>query len=460
MSYDSFIMAKSQTGTMHGFKPTYMPSFLFDFQSALVEWGIEKGRPALFEDCGLGKTPQYLVWSENVVRHTNSKVLVITPCAVSGQVARESAKFDIESAVSRDGKPFKNITITNYEQLHKFNPSDFAGVVCDESGILKNFDGKLRSEIIIFMRKTPYRLLASATPAPNDYPELGNSSEALGDLGFNDMLHKFFKNDQNNCKVGRHRGEVLKWRLRGHAAKHYWRWVCSWARACRKPSDLGFNDRDFILPALTENEHTVVARKLADGMLFALPAMSLIEQREERRRTVQERCEKVSDLINPTGQPAIAWCHLNDEGDLLEKMIPGAIQISGKDSDERKEEKILAFTSGQARVLVTKPTIAAWGLNLQHCNHMTFFPSHSYEQYYQGVRRCWRFGQHRPVTVDVVTTEGEQRVLKNHQRKAKQAEEMFTHLINEMNNVLHIGRQVNEFNKVLEVPSWLLQRRK
>ena len=453
MSYEDFIFNKQQLGGNHGFEPVFMPDCLFDFQAALLNWSIEKGRNALFEDCGLGKTLQELVWAENVARHTGRRVLILTPLAVTSQFVSEGEKFGIECHRSHKGELFR-ITVTNYERLHMFKPEDFIGVVCDESSILKNFKGQTKLEITVFMRKIPFRLLGTATPSPNDFPELGTSSEALGYLGHMDMLHKFFKNDLNNCSTGRIGGQTIKWRLKGHAELPFWRWVCSWARALRKPSDLGFDDSTFILPPLTEKEHMVETNRPAEGMLFALPAVGMKEQREERRRTIQERCEQAASLVNHTGQPAVVWCHMNDEGDLLEKSIPDAIQVSGKDSDDRKEEKLMSFINGQSRVLVTKPVIGAWGLNMQHCNHMTFFPSHSFEQYYQGVRRCWRFGQKRPVPVDVITTEGEHRVLHNLQRKAEQADRMFDNLVNEMNNVLRIDGQ-NLYTKKVEAPSWL-----
>jgi superfamily II DNA/RNA helicase len=222
----------------------------------------------------------------------------------------------------------------------------------------------------------------------------------------------------------------------------------------RRPSDLGFDDGRFILPPLTENEHLVDTNTAPEGMLFSLPAIGLHEQREERRRTITERCDKVAELVNGTGKPALVWCHLNKEGDRLAEIIPDAEQVSGADSDESKEEKFLAFASGQLRVLVSKPKIGAWGLNFQHCSHVTFFPSHSFEQYYQGVRRCWRFGQTQPVTVDIVTTEGERGVMKNLQRKAKAADQMFSSLVAEMNTAIKIERAVNFTNRE-EVPSWL-----
>ena len=452
--YSRFIESKSQLGGNHGFEPVSIPGFLFDFQSDLVAWALRKGRAAIFADCGMGKTAIELVWSDNVVRKTGKRVLLLTPLAVTHQIAVDGEKFGIETKISRDGTAYDGITITNYEKLHLFDLDQFVGVVCDESSILKSYAGATRKTITAFARKMPYRLLATATAAPNDFTELGTSSEALGYLGHMDMLNRFFKNDLNNSAQGRMGGEIIKWRLKGHAELPFWRWVCSWARAVRRPSDIGYADDRFILPPLREIEHVVKTETCADGMLFALPAVGLDEQRDERKRTIKERCEQVASLVNNTGHPALVWCHLNDEGNTLEKMIPDAIQVSGSDTDDRKERKLLDFAEGRARVLVTKPKIGAWGLNYQHCNHITFFPSHSFEQYYQGVRRCWRFGQERPVTVDIVTTEGERGVLKNLQRKADQADKMFSNLVAEMNNANAISRE-ETFTINQEIPSWL-----
>jgi len=452
--YGEFLRQKSQGGADSGFAPVWMPDFLFDFQRELVEWAVRKGRAAIFADCGLGKTPMGLTWASNVARKTGKPVLYLTPLAVASQTVREAEKFGIEARQSKDGAHAGHIIVTNYERLHYFSSSDFGGVVCDESSVLKSFAGERRGEITAFMRQVPYRLLQTATAAPNDYIELGTSSEALGYMGHMDMLNRFFKNDLNNSAQGRMRGEVIKWRLKGHAETPFWRWVCSWARAIRRPSDLGFNDDGFLLPPLHEVEHLVEANSLADGMLFALPAVGLKEQREERRRTVQERCQTVADLVNHTGQPALVWCHLNEEGDVLQSLIPDAVQVAGSDSDDRKEDRLEAFADGRARVLITKPKIGAWGLNYQHCNHVTFFPSHSFEQYYQAVRRCWRFGQKRAVKVDIVTTEGERGVMRNLQRKSDQADAMFSRLVAEMNNALAIER-ANNMNTQVEVPSWL-----
>jgi hypothetical protein len=452
--YRAFLASKAQIGTRDGFAPTWMPDFLFDFQGALTERAIELGRSAIFADCGLGKTPMQLVWAENVVRHTNRPVLDLTPLAVAAQTAREAEKFGIECHRPADGKPRPGINVINYERLHHFDPHDFAGAVCDESSILKSFDGARRQEITEFLRKMRFRLLCSATAAPNDYVELGTSSEALGYLGHMDMLNRFFRNELGNSSTGRgYLGSTNKWRFKGHAEEPFWRWVCSWARAIRRPSDLGYPDGDFILPPLHQREHVVDARTLPDGELFALPAVGLDQQRDEQRRTIAERCERVAALTD-TGEPALIWCHFNDEGDLLERLIPGAVQVSGSDSDDAKEEKFLAFQSGQARALVTKPKIGAWGLNFQHCAHVTFFPSHSFEQFYQGVRRCWRFGQKRPVMVDVVTTEGGRDVLANLQRKAAAADKMFLRLVEHMKEHLEIDR-ITHFTLREELPVWL-----
>lgn len=430
-----------------------MPDFLFDFQKALVEWAVRKGRCAIFADCGLGKTPMQLVWAQNIVQKTNGRVLILTPLAVAHQTVNEAAKFGLDCQRIVDGHlPSSKICVTNYQQLHKLSPLDFTGLVCDESSILKSFDGATKLAVTEFAKKLPYRLLCTATAAPNDYIELGTSSEALGVLGHMDMLNRFFKNDQNNSKVGRHRGEVVKWRFKGHAELPFWRWVCSWARACRKPSDIGFNDARFILPPLNESEVIVQASRLASGQLFAMPAIGLYEQREERRRTIQERCESVAAISN--GHPMIAWCHLNPEGDLLEELIPDSVQVSGADSDDAKEEKFIAFEKQQVKHLITKPKIGAWGLNFQHCAHMTMFPSHSFEQYYQSIRRCWRFGQTRPVHVDIITSEGERGVMLNLQRKARQSETMFESLVAQMNHALSIERPKTIKTKT-QIPPWI-----
>jgi len=450
-SYAEFLECRQQLGGDHGFEPVWTPDFLFPFQSSLVGWAVRKGRGALFADCGLGKTPMQLVWAENVRRHTGRPVLVATPLAVAAQTEAEAHKFGIDAAVSRDGKAAAGITVTNYDRLHLFDRADFGGVVCDESSAIKAFDGERRKLVTDFMRKLPYRLLCTATAAPNDYLELGTSSEALGYLGHMDMLGRFFVNDQNSAKAVRIWAGA-QWRFKGHAEEPFWRWVSSWARALRRPSDYGYDDNGFHLPELVHRQHVVQSRLPADGALFEVPAVGLREERDESRRTIAERCEAAANLLADAGH-GIAWCQLNLEGDLLARQIDGAVQVQGSDSVEAKEDALAAFGRGEIRVLVTKPTIAGWGLNWQHCHRMTFFPSHSYEQYYQAVRRCWRFGQQHPVTVDIVTTEGGSRALANLQRKAEQADRMFDALVAHMQDALQIRRDT-DYPAAVEVPLW------
>lgn len=453
-AYNDFLARRLNRGADGGFEATFVPPAMFDFQEHLLRWGVQKGRAAIFADCGLGKTLVEIAWAENIATHTNKPVLILTPLAVSSQTIAEGAKFNIGLSRSRDGRVNDKIVVTNYERLHLFSPDDFGGVVCDESSILKSFDGARKQEITSFMRKTPYRLLATATAAPNDYIELGTSSEALGHLGHVDMLTRFFKNDQNNVAQKRMYGEAPQWRFKGHAEVPFWRWATSWARACRKPSDLGFSDDRFALPKLIERRHVADISTAPDGMLFTLPATNLFEQRDERRRTLTERCEAAAALVDHD-RPAVIWCHLNDEGDLLETLIPDAVQVSGGDSDDDKEAKFEAFGRGDARVMITKPRIGAWGLNWQHAAHVVYFPSHSYEAYYQAVRRCWRFGQKSEVVVDLVLTEGEKRVMENLHRKSEKATIMFANLVREMNHSLEVQKGTT-YNKREELPSWLL----
>lgn len=454
MDYDTFLSRKRQLGGEHGFEPVWRPDFLFPFQAALVEWATLKGRAALFADCGLGKTPMQLVWAENVHRHTRKSVLIATPLAVAFQTVAEAEKFGVEAALSRDGEITAPITVTNYERLHLFDPSQFAGAVCDESSAIKAFDGERRKVVTEFMRQLPYRLLCTATAAPNDYTELGTSSEALGELGYMDMLGRFFTNNLGNSSNHRGWGGGVQWRFKGHAEEAFWRWVSSWARAMRRPSDLGFSDDGFDLPPLEHRQHVVRARVQRDGQLFDMPAVGLQEEREEARRTIEERCEQAAEAL-ADADSGVAWCQLNAEGDLLTKLIDGAVQIKGADDPDAKEEALLAFSRGEIRVLVTKPSIGAWGLNWQHCNRMTFFPTHSYEQYYQAVRRSWRFGQKRSVLVDIITTEGSARALENLQRKADAADRMFASLVAHMQDALTIGRVGDVPDTKAEVPAWL-----
>ena len=447
MNYADFIERKSHVGADHGFDPTWIPDKLFPFQRDLTAWAVRKGRAAIFADCGLGKTFMQLAWAENVARKTSGRVLVLTPLAVSFQTVKEAQSLGVDVSHCRTNiSASAPISVTNYERLHHFKPTDFSAVVCDESSILKNFNGATRQAITEFMSHVPYRLLCTATAAPNDYVELGTSSEALGYMAHRHMLSMFFTHDGS---------DTSKWRLKGHArSQRFWRYVCSWARALRNPSDMGYDDGAFRLPTLSVRNHVVDAGEPLDEFLFDMPAVGLKEQRADLRRTISERCEMAAALVNAHDKPAVSWCNLNAEGDMLTRLIPGAVQVAGSDKDERKEDVFRGFADGSIRVLVTKPSIGGFGLNWQHCAHQTFFPSHSYEQYYQCVRRCWRFGQKSPVTVDMITTPGQADVLENMTRKAEATSRMFDQLLALMGRELKIEKR-NEYTKQMEAPAWL-----
>lgn len=475
MNYSEFLDLKTQMSGEFGFNPIWMPDFLYDFQKELLEWVLLKGRGAIFADCGLGKTPMQLVWAENVLRKTNKRVLILTPLAVGSQTIREGEKFGIECRRSRNGEiNGSGIYITNYEQLHKFNPEDFIGVVCDESSILKHFSGSTQKAITRFMLKMPYRSLWTATASPNDYTELGTSSEALGFIGYSDMITRFFKMEDkkrtmiNDVKLYRASKngignyyqklsyrvaqQIGQYRLKGHAEVPFWRWVASWAKAIRKPSDLGYKDDKFILPDLVEKDHVIMPDSPPDGELFTVRAVGFHAERQERKRTLNQRCEFVADLVNHK-KPAIVWCHYNQEGEMLSNIIKEGVEVSGSTNDTKKEEIYDAFQKGEIRVLITKPKIGGWGMNWQHCSHVVSFATHSYEQDYQSIRRCYRFGQKEQVVVDRVCTEGEKHVLDNMKRKAEAMNIMFERLIEHMNNAVDIKR--NNYSEIKNIPTWL-----
>ena len=442
--YANYIKNKNRKVVESGFDPLDIPDFLFDFQKLLVEWAIRKGRSAMFADCGLGKSVMQLVWADNVVRKENKAVLVLTPLAVSKQTLREAEKFGIEVHNARDGDVVKcGINVVNYERLHYFDPNDFVGVVADESGILKAYDGKRRTQIIAFMEKVKYRLLCTATPAPNDFIELGSSSEALGVMKYQKMLGMFFS----------HSGKMVQqWELKGHAKSAYWKWVSTWARAIRKPSDYGFDDSAFVLPPL-HVVHNIVSSDYKGYGFFRL-GNTLNEQRAEKRESIEVRCKKVAELVSDK-KPVLIWCHYNAEGDLLEKLIPDVIQVAGRHSNEEKEQRLFDFSEGKIRVLITKPRIGGWGLNFQHCSNVICFPSHSFEAYYQTVRRCWRFGQKNSVRVDLVATESERPMMNNMLKKERRAREMFAGIIREMTDY-QISNHEEDANLLpTEVPKWL-----
>lgn len=453
MRYEEFLQKKTHLSGEFGFDPVFMPDGLFDFQKHLVEWAVRKGRAAIFADCGLGKSFMSLAWSQNIVQKTGGKVLILTPIAVGKQFEQEGEKFGIEARVSRDGQPKGDITITNYERLHLFDRNDYTGVVCDESSILKNIKGKTKGEVIDFMRKMPYRLCATATPAPNDPIELGTTSEAVGDMGAMDMLGTFFMNNEKSLHpafIG------SKWTFKPHAEKAFWKWVSTWARAIRKPSDFGFSDNGFILPEMTINDIVIDRSQPLPGMLFSVPAVGMWQERQERKITVEQRCEKVAELVSQH-DCSVIWGSMNIETDALAKMIPGAVNIKGGEDMDKREEMLMAFSAGEVKQLITKPKIGAFGLNWQHCAHMTFFPDHSYEQFYQGTRRIWRFGQKRNVTIDVVMSEAQERVFNNLTRKSEAADRMFQMLVEHMSEAQKITNQT-QFHNTINLPSWLTSK--
>lgn len=422
MNYTEFLQRKAISDPSTGLAvvPPLNP-MLFDFQRDIVNWALRRGRAAIFADCGMGKTPMQLEWA----KHIPGEVLILAPLAVSAQTVREGAKFGVPVAYARkDSQITERITVTNYEMLDHFDIDRFAGVVLDESSILKAYDGKTRTAIIDGFAQTPFRLACTATPAPNDYMELGNHSQFLGVMSYTEMLSMFFVHDG---------GETQKWRLKGHAESEFWRWLCSWAVMIRKPSDLGYDDGDFKLPEMVMHDVTVRVDTPTTGMLFAIEAGTLQERIAARRDTVADRVAHCAAIAKSTDKPFLVWCNLNSESAALVKAIPGAVEVKGSDSVEKKEKDLLAFSAGEIRCLVTKPTIAGHGLNWQHCADMAFVGlSDSYEQFYQAVRRCWRFGQTQSVNVHVICAETEGAVVQNIKRKEREAlimaENMVAHM--------------------------------
>ncbi len=428
---------------------------LFEFQKDLTRWSLLKGRSALFASTGLGKTFMQVDWANQVHRHTNENVLILAPLAVSQQTVREAKKLDITVNLCRaqaDVKP--GISITNYEMLQHFDPAKFAGVVIDESSILKSFTGKLRQQITDAFEHIPFKLSATATPAPNDYMELGTQAEFLGVMKRNEMLAMFFTHDGSNTS---------QWRLKGHAQRRFWEWVASWAAVVTKPSDLGYDDGDFKLPPLRIHEEIIKTNKPLDGSLFVVEARTLQEQRAAARQTLPQRVERCAEKVNSSDKPHLVWCNLNTESEALKRAIPDAIEVKGSDSNEHKEDAMLGFMDGKYRVLVSKPSICGFGMNFQHCSNMTFVGlSHSFEQYYQAVRRCWRFGQTEPVDVTVITSDLEGAVKANIERKERDAEQMIQEMAEytrdiTKRNVRATVREVTEYNPTvrMKIPDWL-----
>jgi hypothetical protein len=421
-TYAEFLQRKAARHTDGGFAAEIPDgSRLYPFQRAMVEFATWKGRSACFADCGLGKSLVELEWARQIRAATGGDVLILAPLAVAAQTVREGAKFGIEAAQAREASEIAPITVTNYERLERFAGHDWAGVVLDESSILKSFDGKTRETLTRWADRIPYRLCATATPSPNDYEELGGHAEFLSVLNRRQMLAEFFVNDGLSA---------AHWRLKGHAQSAYWRWIRSWAVALRSPADLGYPDNGFRLPPLNVEVVSIDADAVSDDRLFAVPVSTMAERRQARRESLTVRVDHAAKLVNATTGPCVVWCDLNSESEALARAIPDAVEVKGSDPADEKEARLLAFVDGDARVLVTKPRIGGWGLNLQHCARMVFVGlSDSYEAYYQAVRRCWRYGQTRPVDVTIIASSREQTVLENVRRKEAQAREMFEQLV-------------------------------
>ena len=456
MSYVDFVARKlgtvSATGIADGFS---VPESLFPHQSALTAWALRRGRAAIFADTGLGKSRMQLAWANAVHRHTKRPVLILAPLAVAAQTVQEGAALSVEIQHVRDAAEVgPGINITNYDRLHRFDPSVFGAVVLDESSCIKHHTSKTLQTLLDSFRDTPFKLCATATPAPNVWTELGTHAEFLGVCTRQEMLAEFFTHDG---------GDTQTWRLKGHARDVFWRWVCQWGALVRRPSDLGFDDSAYELPPLHLHEHHVETERPTNGMLFAMEAQSLTDRRDARRLSIEDRVKDCAAIVNADREPWIVWCDLNAEGDALTKAIHGAVQISGSDKTEEKERRLQDFAAGRIRVLVTKPSIAGFGLNWQHCARMAFVGvTDSFESYYQAVRRCWRFGQTRPVHVHVFASSAEGAVVANLKRKERDALAMAENLSAEthdavMQAIRGTARETNTYNaaQLVAVPSLL-----
>ena len=417
MEYQDFLESKRLNQKPCGFEPKDLNPHLFDFQRDIVKWACRKGRAAIFADCGMGKTIMQLVWAEQVHKQRGGYILIVAPLAVSAQTVREGKIFGIEVHKCRTKDDLQDgINITNYEMLSHFEGVSFSGVVLDESSILKSYSGAIRNQIIAMFKFTPFKLACTATPAPNDYMELGNHSEFLGCMDRTEMLAMFFIHDG---------GETSKWRLKGHAATRFWDWVSSWACMVTKPSDLGYDDGDFELPHLEIQTHVIDSGLNQEGRLFAVTEVTLSEQQKARRNTVDIKTDRIAGYVNYSDDAWLIWCDLNIESEKLSLSIPDAVEVRGSDPTDWKEDAMIGFADGKYRVLVTKPSIAGFGMNWQHCHKVAFCGmSHSYEQFYQAIRRCWRFGQTQPVEVHVFVTDLEQSIVENVLRKKDDSESM------------------------------------
>ena len=455
MNYSDFVNSKRHLLGEFGFDPLWMPDMAFDFQEDVITKALRRGRNGNFLDTGLGKTLIQLAIAQNIIQHTNGKVLILTPLAVAFQFLIEAEKIGVDDIeYSKQGKHKKKIVVCNYERLHLFDPSDFVGIILDESSILKNYDGKIKEQVTAFAKRIKYRQLSTATPSPNDFIELGTSSEVLGHMGYMDMLGKFFKNNQNSVdSTNRNIGE--KFYLKPHAEKDFFAWVNQWSIMVRKPSDIGFSDERYTLPELITNTHMVKNQSTIDVngqvQMFTPIAKTMTEVRHEQKMTEQQRCEEAIRLAD--GKTSVYWCNTNNESAILKNLDTEAHEIIGSQSIEKKEEALLAFANGEIKRLITKAKMTGMGLNWQHCNHTVFFPTWSYEQYYQSIRRFWRFGQSQDVTVDLVISDGQRRVIDALKQKTQKAMELYTNLTKAVNESFTDSKK--EFTKPTQLPQWM-----
>ena len=459
MNYEDFLKSKEIRYDSCGFEPETDNPKLFQWQSDIVRWALMKGRSAIFADCGLGKTPMQLQWAAEVSRHEGKPVLICAPLAVAKQTQREGVKFDVPVTVCRKGVDVKpGVNVTNYEMLEHFDAEVFAGVVLDESSILKDASSSTRKMLTEKFRNTPFKLCCTATPSPNDFMELGTHSDFLGVMNQPEMLATFF------CHDG---GNTSKWRLKGHAEQKFFEWVASWACCITNPADLGYDGSDFVLPELEIEEIVTKTKDMANRegqyVLFAETALSLNERREARRNSLDDRVEAAAEIANGTDDQVLVWCDLNAESEALAEAINGAVEVRGSQTPDFKENAMNGFTDGVNRVLVSKPSIAGWGMNWQQCNTMIFVGlSDSFEAYYQAVRRCWRFGQKRPVKVYIIISEAEGCVKQNIERKQADAQRMTKELVKFTKDILsaeirHTSRMIENYITVerMEMPAWI-----
>jgi len=460
-NYQEFLATKATLATYSGFDVgrAMLNNNLFGWQKDIVAWALKKGKCAIFADCGLGKTIMQLEWAHHVCSHTGGNVLIVAPLAVATQTQREGAKFGISVNICRSGVNIKGgINITNYEMLKHFDMGAFAGVVLDESSIIKHVGSQIRQELIAMFGATPYRLCCTATPAPNDYMELGNHSEFLGVMTRSEMLSTYFVHDGS---------DTSQWRLKGHAEYKFWAWVASWAAAVQNPRDLGYDGEGYDLPELIIKEHTVESELLEgeNGQMLLFPSISktLSERRIARKSSIDDRVRVAAEIANAAPGQVLVWCDLNKESEMLTKSINGAVEVAGYHDKDHKTTTMNNFSAGGVRVLVSKPAIAGWGMNWQNCNTMIFVGlSDSFEAYYQAIRRCWRYGQNGPVTVHIVTAESEGAVRENIIRKQRNAERMVAVLVEHTKNILydeiHGTRKISESytaNSIMVLPTFI-----